>query len=97
VYNNVIDVQDHDYDLALANAGSWAGFPIDVIDLQIEDFPDNAISLSWHLTAIEKHQVLSSINSPANQARFARLRELTMGVHDTLARTNGAAAPDAMQ
>lgn len=97
VYNNVIDVQDHDYDLALANAGSWAAFPIDVIDLQIEDVPDNAISLSWHLTAIEKLQVLSSINSPANQTRFARLRELTMGVHDTLARTNGAAAPDAMQ
>ncbi|MEO8069605.1 MAG: patatin-like phospholipase family protein, partial [Flavobacteriales bacterium] len=54
VYNNVIDVQDHDYDLAVANASSWATFPIEVIDLQIESVPDNAISLSWHLTAIEK-------------------------------------------
>ena len=97
VYNNVIDVQDHDYDLALANASSWAEFPIEVIDLQIEDVPDNSISLSWHLTAIEKQQVLSSINSPANQARFVRLLELTTGVHDTLARTTGATAPDAMQ
>ncbi|MFZ1686464.1 MAG: patatin-like phospholipase family protein [Flavobacteriales bacterium] len=97
VYHNVIDVQDHDYDLALANASSWAEFPIDVIDLQIEDVPDNAISLSWHLTAIEKQQVLSSIKSPANQARFARLRTLTLGVHDTLARTNGVTAPGAMQ
>ncbi len=97
VYKNVIDVQDHDYDLALANASSWASFPIDVIDLEIHKNPDEEISLSWHLTALEKRQVLTSISSPANQAAFARLRELTMGARAPLAIVSGDGAPGAKQ
>jgi hypothetical protein len=98
VYNNVIAVQDQDYDVALANASSWAPFSIDVIDLQIELAPEAEISMSWHLTAIEKLHVLRSIQSPANQVALARLKELTVGGGDGPLTASTPSAPvDAIQ
>ncbi len=79
VYDNFVRVQDQDYDLMLKQADAWADFPIDMVDLQLRHDESDEISLSWHLTAVEKAQVLRTIGSVENRAAFDRLRELVLG------------------
>jgi hypothetical protein len=79
VYDNFVKVQDQDYDLMLKQADAWADFPIDMVDLQLRHDELDEISLSWHLTAVEKEQVLHAIGSAENRAAFERLRELVIG------------------
>ena len=59
----------------LKQADSWAPFPIEMVDLQLRHDEADEISLSWHLTAVEKTQVLNAIRSTENQTAFARLKE----------------------
>ena len=79
VYDNFVRSQDQDYDLMMKQAEAWCGFPVDLIDLSLRHDDAEEISLSWHLTAVEKKQVLQTIGSPDNQVAFARLRELLIG------------------
>ena len=79
VYDNVVRVQDQDYDFMLRQASAWTDFPMEVIDIQLRHDESEQISLSWHLTAIERKRVLRSIHSPENMAAFARLVELAEG------------------
>ena len=79
VYDNFVKSQDQDYDLMMKQAEAWCGFPVDLIDFSLRHDDADEISLSWHLTAVEKKQVLQTIGSPDNQMAFARLRELVMG------------------
>ena len=72
-YDNFVRVQDQDHDLMLHQAGSWAEFPLQVIDLELRHSRDEQISLSWHLTALERKRVLWSIESAANQEAFSLL------------------------
>ena len=72
----VVRVQDQDYDLMLQQASGWMDFPVEVIDVELQHDEDDAISLSWHLTAVEKQHVLRAVSSPHNGRAFARLREL---------------------
>jgi hypothetical protein len=79
VYDNFVRVQDQDYDLMLKQADAWADFPIDMVDLQLRHDEADEISLNWHLTAVEKSQVLQTIRSAENHAAFERLHELVIG------------------
>jgi hypothetical protein len=79
VYSNVVKVQDQDYDLMLKQAEGWTKFPLEVVDLQLRHANDEGISLSWHLTAVEKRHVLSMISASDNQQSFARLKDLVLG------------------
>ncbi|MBK7754517.1 MAG: hypothetical protein IPI41_18520 [Flavobacteriales bacterium] len=77
VFGNFVRVQDQDYDLMLQQVSGWADFPIDVIDLQLRHDESDEISLSWHLTAVEKRQVQRTLWSEENQAAFLLLQQLT--------------------
>lgn len=79
VYDNVVRVQDQDYDFMLRQATAWADFPLEVIDLQLRHTDDEQISLSWHLTALERKRVLRSIRSDENSKAFSRLQQLVKG------------------
>ncbi|MBP6644105.1 MAG: patatin-like phospholipase family protein, partial [Flavobacteriales bacterium] len=79
VYNNVVRVQDQDYDLMMQQASAWADFPLEVVDIQLRHDEEEQISLSWHLTAVERTRVLRSIRSAENQKAFARFQEVVMG------------------
>jgi hypothetical protein len=79
VYGNLVRAQDQDYDLMVKQSAAWATFPIDLIDLSLRHDDNDEISLSWHLTAVEKAQVLGTIEQPANQAALTRLRDLVLG------------------
>lgn len=93
VYDNVVRVQDQDYDLMLHQAGAWADFPMEVIDIQLRHTDAEQISLSWHLTALERKRVLRSIGSDENRKAFARLQELVKGEAAVTMLAGGDAAP----
>jgi hypothetical protein len=76
VYENFLRVQDQEYDAFIQQTSTWADFPLHVVDLTLRARDRNPISLSWHLTAVEKKHVLEQIHTPWNQAAFARLQKL---------------------
>lgn len=95
VYGNFVKQQDQDYDLALKQMEAWGGPRVEVIDLSLRHDDDEEISLSWHLTAVERKQVLRTIHSPDNQAAFDRLRDLVLGSTPMVtAQVPGDTAPD---
>lgn len=76
VYDNFVRVQDQDYDLMLRLFEPAGSAPLEVIDVQLRHDDEERISLSWHLTRVERDRVLRSVHSPANSAaleRFVRL------------------------
>jgi hypothetical protein len=79
VYDNFVRVQDQDYDLMLQLAGGGHGFPLHLVDVQLQRNTDEQISLNWHLTALERSRVLRSIGSASNREAFERLKELVIG------------------
>lgn len=95
IYGNVVKAQDQDYDLAIKTADAWMPLPLDVVDLQLWHDEEDAISLSWHLTAVERKYVLSATAAPQNQAAFERLGELVLGPVTARPRHGGQAAPAA--
>ncbi|MCB0769155.1 MAG: patatin-like phospholipase family protein [Flavobacteriales bacterium] len=79
VYDNVVRVQDQDYDLLLQQVSTWADFPVEMIDIQLRHGDEEQISLSWHLTALERKRVLRSIRSEENQRAFDRFKNVVLG------------------
>ena len=79
IYGNFVKAQDQDYDLALKTSDAWMPLPLDVVDLQLWHDDDDEISLSWHLTAVERKFVLSTIHAPENQQSFEFLQQLILG------------------
>ncbi|MBP8823169.1 MAG: patatin-like phospholipase family protein [Flavobacteriales bacterium] len=94
VYGNFIRAQDQDFDFALKAADAWMPVPLDVINLQLWLDKDAQVSLSWHLTALEKRLVLSMINTPSNQRSLGQLRQLVLG-ETALSSTQGHGTPAA--
>jgi hypothetical protein len=97
VYDNVVRVQDQDYDLMLKQASAWTGSPLEVIDIQLRHDEAEQISLSWHLTALERKRVLRSLGSEENRKAFARFQELVSGGNrpPTLVADGNAPGPEA--
>ena len=93
VYDNVIRIQDQDYDLMMRQASGWTHFPLEVIDVELRHGSEERISLSWHLTALERKRVLRSIDLPNNRVAFRRLVELVEGGGGPVSQ-DGAGGPD---
>lgn len=91
VYDNLLKAQDQDYDLMVKQACAWAPFPLHIVDLQLRHHDEQEISLSWHLTAVEKAQVLATVQAPDNQSALSLLRTLVLGQPLTPAVTDGSA------
>jgi len=73
VYDNFVRVQDQDYDLLLKLTTGDHAAPVHVIDLQLRHDEEEQISLSWHLTALERKRVLRTIGSAENRLAFDQL------------------------
>lgn len=76
VTGNMLRIQDMEHDETLNEADSWATFPMDIIPIELHHDEEQSISLSWHLTAIEKEMVLKQVGSSDNVEQFNRLRVL---------------------
>ncbi|MBK7945908.1 MAG: patatin-like phospholipase family protein [Flavobacteriales bacterium] len=73
VYDNFVRVQDQDYDYMLRLFSQPGSVPLEVIDLQLRHGAEERISLSWHLTRVERERVLHTVNNAPNQAALQRL------------------------
>ncbi len=79
VYDNFLRGQDQDYDLMLHQAAAWTDFPLQVIDVELRHSRDEQISLSWHLTEVERKRILRSVDLQKNQESFDRLVSAVLG------------------
>lgn len=73
--DNIFYTQDFDNDQLLENMIKFSGLKINVIDFYLPNDKKNKVSLSWHLTKLEKKLVTSAINLPANKISFVRFLE----------------------
>lgn len=73
VYDNFVRVQDQDYDYMLKLFGRPGSVPLELIDVQLRHGAEERISLSWHLTRVERERVLRTVYSPVNADAFERL------------------------
>ena len=76
LYNNFTKIHDYTNDQFLQYGGEWFGPNFDVISFELKQGRGERISLSWHLTQIEKKQVLNSLELPQNKASLKKLKEL---------------------
>lgn len=76
IYANMFDMQDFDNDQMLTLARQFITGSFDVVDLELDRFSTQSISLSWHLTTKEKMMVRASAYRAKNEAAIARLDSL---------------------
>jgi hypothetical protein len=68
--DNVFYTQDFENDQLLENTFKLSGLKIQVIDFYLPNDQKNKVSLSWHLTKLEKMVVQSAIDIPYNKYSF---------------------------
>ena len=76
LYGNMFQVQDYNQNQLIQYASSWFKGDIDIVDFQLFNETSDNISLSWHLTNLEKQKVYRSIFMKENQTSFNRLKKL---------------------
>lgn len=76
LYGNWFEVQDYNNDELLSYTSEWYSGEVDLINYQLNKGPDNYISLSWHLTAKEKEQIINSLNLTENKEAEKQLLTL---------------------
>jgi len=76
LYGNWFKVQDFNNDELLKYTGAWYQGPVDIINYELNKSYEENISLSWHLTSLEKLKVLNSVNLEQNKRAEESLRKL---------------------
>ena len=86
VYNNLVNMQDISNDIRLEQAKDWFEGDMDVIEIAYDSEANTEneseierASLSWHLTAKEKQNIIEDINIPSNKEALQELRDLLEG------------------
>jgi len=88
VYNNFVKVQDHTHDRAIQMAGEQLDVPLHVIPFQLRIKKEDAITLSWRLTALEKKRVMQGIYSEENRKAAEILLEILNKIDVPLVQDN---------
>jgi hypothetical protein len=76
VYSNIFKTQDYSLDELLSYSSEWADMPIEVLNFELSDAKTDGLSLSFHLTALEKARVKNAWMLPENQASLKKLQQL---------------------
>jgi hypothetical protein len=76
VYTNIFKTQDYTLDELLSYSSEWADMPLDVINFELSDAKTDRVSLSFHLTSLEKARVKNAWMLPENQASLKLLMDL---------------------
>ncbi|NNC84066.1 MAG: patatin-like phospholipase family protein [Flavobacteriales bacterium] len=76
VYGNFIKSQDFVHDELYASTRKWLKVPLDQVILQMQQPGEENVSMSWHLTALEKRQIEESVYSKENRQSIQRLIQL---------------------
>lgn len=77
LYDNIFNTQDFDNDQLIQSASGWMDVPMEVVNFHLIQNEHERTSLSWHLTKLEKRQVISSMQRiPGNMESLKRIGEL---------------------
>lgn len=76
VYTNIFKTQDYTLDELLSYSSEWADMPLHVINFELSDAKTDRVSLSFHLTSLEKARVKNAWMLPENQASLKLLMKL---------------------
>jgi hypothetical protein len=76
VYENLFSIQDYSQDELIQSLSYWYDRNVDVINFELAFDENKPLSLSWHLTPKERHQIINSIYLPENKKAFERLKKL---------------------
>lgn len=72
VVDNIFYTQDFENDLLMDNLVKNSGLKITNIDFCLPNDPKTKISLSWHLTKLEKLLIINSLNNEVNREAFKK-------------------------
>jgi hypothetical protein len=78
VYGNYTKMQDYTHDQMLQYTSLYFEKPIEVINFELLYDKPQTISLSWHLTSLERKLINNSVHHPSNKAASTRLRHLLL-------------------
>lgn len=76
VYGNFLKSQDFVNDELFASTSAWLEVPLDLIDIQMAQPGEKNVSMSWHLTALEKETIAKSLENEENRKALKRVVEL---------------------
>jgi hypothetical protein len=80
IYGNVTRTQEYNNDQLIRYISAWFEDDVDIVTFQLDEEIENQegshISLSWHLTEIERKRILEGIYSEQNQKELERLVRL---------------------
>ncbi len=76
VYDNFIKTQDFIHDEMYLSAKKWLNVPMEEVILQMERSGTEKVSMSWHLTALEKQTISQSVYNIENRKALGRILEL---------------------
>lgn len=75
-YKNTIRIHDYSNDQLINQIHDWYPAKFDMITFYLDQPGDKKISMSWHLTSLDKENIRKAMNSIDNIKSLERLKEL---------------------
>ncbi len=76
VYGNVFKTQDYSNDQIMNEFLSHFDHPTEIVHFDLLKHPDEDISMSWHLTALEKKRIIESLSINGNLQSLERIQQI---------------------
>jgi len=76
VYGNFTKTHDFTHDQMTQLMSAWLSVPMEEVNLQLENDQSNVVSMSWHLTSLEKATIDRAIDRAENKEALSRLVRL---------------------
>jgi hypothetical protein len=75
-YSNTVRIHDYNNDQFLYQVKDWFPGDFDVVSFYLHQPGDKKVSMSWHLTNLDKKHIREAIFDKANQKSIKRIKEL---------------------
>ncbi len=76
VYSNTLKTHDYNNDQLLLGVDDWYSGQFDVVTFYLDQNKGDEITMSWHLTSLDKQNIYKAIGSKDNQKACNKLIEL---------------------
>ena len=76
LYSNLTHIQEYTNANSLKQAEAWLDHPFEMVQFSLKHKKRKQISLSWHLTSLEKKQICDTFFADHNQESMDRIKEI---------------------
>jgi hypothetical protein len=76
VYGNFTKTHDFSHDQMMQLMSNWINVPLEEVRLQLEEGQSDNVSMSWHLTALEKRTIEGAVFRADNQKALERIKQI---------------------